>query len=129
MIFARIGAVLYGLWALLHVYAAYGVYRLAQGTEGMVQHRLEQQAAYLLVIALAVLAVAAIWTWRNRRVGYWINLALVSVADVIFLAVVVLPSDMPLTRGLIGPALWILAVIATTLGVIFPGRGHRRSPV
>lgn len=119
---ARAGAILYILWGLLHVGAAYGTYSLAQtAADPVVGARVEQMAAYLLVIAIATIAVAVRWNWRNAAFGYWFNLMLVSVADIIFLVVVVVPGHIPLGRGLPGPILWILAVIASTVA-------YRRRP-
>lgn len=115
MTLARIGALFYTLWALLHLFAAWGTYQLAQTAEGLLHHRVEQLAAYLLTISIVVLVVVP-WNWRNSGAGYWVNLALVSAADVLYIAVVVLPGDIPLLQSLAGPVLWILAAGFSTAG-------------
>lgn len=115
----RIGALLYLLWGLLHIYAAYGILALGRDLEeGLVQARLYQDAAFMGVIAVAVSAIALRGNWRNQVLAYWINLALVSVADIIFLALVVAPGYLSLARGLVGPILWLLAVAFTTHGYL-----------
>ena len=52
-----------------------------------------QFAAYMLAIALFAIAIAL---WRNDRLGYWLNLSVVSGADIIWVLVVVLPGYVPL---------------------------------
>lgn len=112
----RIGATLYFLWGILHLYAAYGIYKLGTDLEpGLVQARLFQDAAFMLIIALLAMAIAVWKNWNNDRIGYWLNLSIVSVADIIFLLLVVIPGYVPLGRGLIGPALWVAAVIFSTI--------------
>lgn len=117
MIWTRIGTAFYVLWGLLHLYAGYGTWQLAQAAStDALRARVEQMGVYLVVIAVAVLYVAVRHGWRGERFGYWFNLWLVSIADVIFLAVVVIPGHIPLERGLPGPVLWILALVFTTIG-------------
>jgi len=119
----RIGAVSYGLWGVAHVAAGWHVYQLALGVEpGLVQGRLFQDAAFLLLNALVAVAVAAALNWRNSRLGWWLNLTCVSITDVAFLVGLVLPGFVPLPAGLVGPALWLTGLAATTLGL-------RRHPV
>jgi hypothetical protein len=123
MTVARIGAAVYVLWGLLHLYAAYGIYRLgaAELEPSLLQARLFQDAAFMLAIAVVVLTTAVGWNWRNAPAGYWVNLAFVSVADIVFLLLVVLPGHVPLERGLIGPALWVLAAAFSTVGYLRRG--------
>jgi hypothetical protein len=70
----------------------------------------------LAALAVAVIAVAAVYNWFNNPAGYWLNLALTSVTDVGFILFVLVPGYLPLWPGLLGPGLWILAVIFSTLG-------------
>ena len=115
LMLARAGAVFYVVWGVLHIWAAWKISELALAQEGLVQGRLLQLAAYMLGIAATAIVVAVWLNWRNDRVGYWVNLAVVSFADIAFLLVIVLPGYVPLGRGLIGPALWVVALICTTL--------------
>ena len=120
---SQIGAILYIAWALLHINAAFQVYKLGKRRKaGMVQGRKYQNVWNLAAFAVAVTAVAVVYNWFNNPMGYWLNLALTSVTDVGFILFIVAPGYLPLWPGLLGPALWILAVIFSTLGqwVIHP---------
>lgn len=67
-------------------------------------------------MAVAVIVVAVVYNWVNHPVGYWLNLASTRVTDVGFIHFVVVRRYLPLWPGLLGPALWILAVLFSTLG-------------
>ncbi|HEY3345632.1 MAG TPA: hypothetical protein VGJ97_11930 [Anaerolineaceae bacterium] len=113
----QIGAIFYLAWGLLHVYAAFQVSKLGKRqTPGMVQGRIYQSVWNLAAFAIAVSVVAVVFNWSNSPLGYWLNLALTSVTDLGFILFVVAPRFLPLWPGLLGPALWILAVIFSTLG-------------
>ena len=114
-IFAKLGAVAYAAWGTFHVYVAWQIYTLGQTQEGIAQGRTYQLAAYMLTIALFAVIVAVTRNWRNDRMGYWLNLGVVSWADITWVLVVVLPGYVPLGRGLIPPAIWVTGAILTTL--------------
>jgi hypothetical protein len=114
---SQIGAIFYIAWGLLHLYAAFQVYKLGKRqVAGMVQGRIYQSVWNLAAVAVAVIAVAVVYNWFHHPVGYWLNLALTSVTDVGFILFVVVRRYLPLWPGLLGPALWILAVLFSTLG-------------
>ena len=115
-IYARLGAVAYAAWGIFHVYVAWQIYSLGLAEHGIAQGRLLQLAAYMLTIALFVVFVAVTRNWRNDTLGYKLNLGVVSWADAVWVAVVVLPGYVPLGRGLIPPAFWIMGAILTTVG-------------
>ena len=116
-LYARLGAVAYVLWGLLHLQAARLVYMLGDSLEpGMVQGRIYQDAFNLLFFALFGIAVAVMLNWKNSRSGYWLNLIVISAADIGFIVYVLLPGYVPLVPGGLGPLLWILAVVFSTLG-------------
>jgi hypothetical protein len=69
----------------------------------------------MLTIALFAIVIAVWRVWRNDRLGYWLNLAVVGWADIIWVLVVVLPGYVPLGRGLIPPAIFVLGALLTTL--------------
>ena len=118
MIFARIGAVLYLLWGLLHIVAAFKVYSLGQTLEqGMLQGRIFQGAWNLLFFAVFGIVVAVLYNWKNNQMGYWLNLIVVSVTDVGFIITILLPGYLPVFPGAIGPMLWLLALVFTTVGI------------
>ena len=78
---AKIGAVFYVLWGIFHLFAAFSVYKLAEGASGMVQGRLLQTAFYLLFFAVSGIVIALALNWRNDRQGYWMNGILIAFAD------------------------------------------------
>ena len=117
-IFAKTGAVLYVLWGLLHLQAARMVYALGDTLEpGIVQARVFQDAFNLVVFAIFAIVVAIAFNWKNSRLGYWLNLAVISAADIGFIWYVLMPGYAPLVPAGLGPLLWILAVIFSTLGI------------
>lgn len=115
----QIGAVLYVAWGLLHLRAAYQVYKLGSGMPaGMVQGRLYQSAWNLASFAVFVSVVAVVFNWHNSPLGYWLNLAAAGIADVGFIAFILAPGYLPARPGSLGPALWLLATLFSTLGVL-----------
>ncbi len=119
MIYARIGAVFYVLWGLLHLIAANKVYMLGQTLEsGMVQGRIYQDAFYLLFFALFGIVVAVVYNWKNSKLGYWLNLVVVSIGDIGFIVAVLIPGYLPFFPGSTGPFLWLMALVFTTIGIL-----------
>lgn len=116
---ARIGAILYVFWGILHIVAAYKVLVLGQSLEqGMVQGRLYQDAWNLLFFALFGIAVAVFYNWRNSKIGYWLNLVVVSAGDIGFIITILIPGYLPLFPGSLGPILWLLALAFSTLAIL-----------
>ena len=117
--FAKLGAITYVLWGLLHIEAARRVYMLGQSLDpGMVQGRIFQGAWNLLFFALFGIVVAVILNWRNSRLGYWLNLVVVSAGDIGFILFVIIPGYVPLVPGGLGPLLWVMALVFSTLGIL-----------
>src|SRR6187401_2317383 len=113
------GAVLYILWGLLHLFAASQVFKLGARLEkGMVKGRIFQIALNLACLAMIVIVIAVIYNWVNSPLGYWLNLALASITDIGFIIYILVPRYLPLNPGILGPALWILATIFSTVGII-----------
>ena len=122
-LFAKLGAVTYVLWGLLHIQAARLVYMLGQTLEpGMVQGRIYQGAWNLLFFALFGIVVAILLNWKNSRLGYWLNLVVISAADIGFIVAILMPGYVPLIPGGIGPLLWVLALVFSTLGILKTSR-------
>ena len=118
-IFAKVGAVAYVMWGILHIQAARLVFLLGGSLEpGMVQGRIYQDAFSLLFFAIFGIAVAVWLNWRNSRLGYWLNLVVISAADIGFIVYVLLPGYIPLVPGGLGPLLWVVAIIFSTLGIL-----------
>lgn len=117
-LFCRAGAVFYALWSILHLVAVNDQYRYALELEaGMTQGRLLQGATYLLAFALTAIFVAVFLNWRNSLTGYWINLAVVALADIPFILFVLVLGHMPIFPGVIGPLLWVTGLLFTTLAL------------
>ena len=118
-VFAKLGAVAYILWGLLHIQAARLVYMLGDTLDpGMVQGRIYQDAFNLLFFGLFGIAIAVMFNWKNSRLGYWLNLVVVSAADLGFIFYVLVPGYVPLVPGGLGPLLWVLALIFSTIGIM-----------
>jgi hypothetical protein len=112
---AKLGAVLYVCWGLLHFTAAYGVFKLAQNSSGMAEGRLMQTAFYLAAFAAAAIIFAIMLNWRNDQFGFWANAVMVGIADIPFILFVLVPGYAPWWPGLLGPLLWIAAVFFTAI--------------
>jgi hypothetical protein len=113
---AKLGAVLYVCWGLLHFTAAYSVLKLAQNSPGaMAQARLMQTAFYLAAFAAAAIIFAIALNWRNDRFGFWVNAVIVGIADIPFILFVLVPGNVPWWPGLLGPLLWIAAFFFAAL--------------
>lgn len=116
----KVGAVLYVVWGLLHLRAAYEVYQLTSqlSERSMVSGRIVQDAWNLGWIALFAIVVGIWLNWRNSPAGYWSNLVVVSLTDIGFILTILLPGYVALVPGLMGPITWILAVIFSTMGLL-----------
>jgi len=114
----QIGALFYVAWGVLHLYAAYQVYSKlgVRQPAGMLQGRIYQSAWNLACFALAAIGVALVFNWFNSPLGFWLNLGLTSVTDIGFLLFIIWPKYLPLWPGLLGPALWVLALLFSSLG-------------
>jgi len=74
------GAVLYILWGLLHLFAAFQVFKLGSRLEpGMVQGRIYQNALNLACFAIFVIVIAVVY--------------------------ILMPGYLPLRPGILGPTL------------------------
>ena len=136
----KIGAVFYALWGLLHI-AGGGLMFLQESganvlamvgtgnpaaipsdTSPLVDAVLTYHSFNLAWIGAFVLVVAVLLNWKNDRVGYWINLAVVSIVDLGLLFTTVLPGHMALGTAIPGIVLWIPALVFSSLAYM---RAHR----
>jgi len=125
----KIGAVMYFIWGLLHLKAAFSVYQLGTSLEaGMIQARIFQDAWNLLFFALVGITVAVIFNWHNSRLGYWINLITVSVTDIGFIAFVLVPGHLPVFPGILGPVFWVLGAVFSTIGLFASAKNTQTKP-
>lgn len=112
---ARLGAVSYLVWALLHFQAAWGTYKLGgHMPPGMAAGRVLQDSWNLAWFSIITIASAVGLNWRNDVRGWWVNLVTVSIADVGFILFVLVPGYMPVWPGLAGPVFWLLGLALTT---------------
>ena len=119
MVSARIGSGLYLVWGLLHLKAAYDEFVIGATLQsGIVQGKLYQGAWDLLFFALFAMVIAVKYNWQNDALGYWLNLVVVSAADIGFIIFVLLPGNVAFFPGVLGPIFWISAAIFTTIGMI-----------
>ena len=117
MVYAKIGSGLYVIWGLLHIVAAVQEFMLGASLEfGLVQGKINQGAWELLFVALTSIIIAVVYNWRNNRLGYWINILMVSIADIGFIIFVFLPGHVTFLTGILGPVFWISAAIFSTVG-------------
>jgi hypothetical protein len=127
-LFAKLGSITYVLWGILHIVAARKVYMLGQTLDpGMVQGRIYQDAWNLLFFALFGIVVGVFLNWKNSRLGYWLNLVVVSAGDIGYIVFVLIPGFVPLMPGALGPILWIVAVIFSTVGIVSVTEGVERT--
>ena len=117
MVLARLGALCYVFWGLLHYNAAYGLFQLADTVPAsVVRGRLQQDGFYLAGLATIGITVGVWLNWRNDRVGFWVNAVAISLADIPFVLFVLRPGYLPFWPGILGPALWIPGLSFTALG-------------
>ena len=115
----RLGSVSYFVWGLLHLQAAYSVYKVGASVEaGMVQGRLYQSAWNLLFFSVCAIAVALTLNWRNDRLGYWINAGVITLADTGFIFFVLIPGYISPWPGILGPVFWIGGWILTSIALV-----------
>ena len=118
MIMARTGSILYFIWGVLHIVAAFKVYTLGQSLEPeMVQGRIFQGAWNLLFFAFFGMVIAVKYNWHNSKLGYWLNLVVVSAGDIGFIIFILIPGYLPLVPGALGPLLWLLALAFSTAAI------------
>lgn len=127
MIFARAATFAYVLWGLLHINAAFLVYKLGLSLElGMIQGRIFQDAWNLMFFALFGIIVGVFLNWRNSKLGYWANLIVVSVGDIGFIVTMILPGYVPIMPGGLGPFVWLIAATLSTIAIVQAGRSVER---
>ena len=125
-LFAKLGSITYVLWGILHIVAARKVYALGQTLDsGMVQGRIFQDAWNLLFFAIFGIVVGIFLNWKNSRLGYWLNLTVVSAGDIGFILFVLIPGYVPFMPGALGPILWVLAVLFSTIGIMNTGKSEK----
>ena len=124
--FAKLGSITYVLWGILHIEAARKVFVLGQSLEpGMVQGRIYQDAWNLLFFAIFGIVVGISLNWKNSRLGYWLNLVVISAGDIGYIVFLLVPGYVPFMPGALGPIVWLLAVAFSTVGIMSVDQGEK----
>jgi hypothetical protein len=134
MLFARIGAVFFGLWGLLHLVGGSAILAttLANGpAAGFAFY--EQSGGEYPALAGAILAmnsftiawvgalvtvIAFTLNWRNDCSGFLLNVTLAGLMDVALVAFLLTPGFVSLGDALNGISLLVLAVVFSSLGLL-----------
>ncbi|MBP2371960.1 hypothetical protein [Pseudonocardia parietis] len=135
---ARIGAGAYVLWGALHLGVGVSMVVSAltdssRATAGELGAESTMFFVCAAVLGAQAIGVGVTLNRRNDRAGYWINLLTLGVVDAAFVPILVVPGHVDLIGGLSGPALWLVAAIATTTARLHDQRGvllrtPRRNP-
>jgi hypothetical protein len=117
---ARLATAFYVGWGLLHLIAARGIYDLASTVpEGLARARLEQGAWNLALFALQAMAVATLLNWHNNRIGYWLNIIIVGVVDLLYVLLLIVPGYIPASLAAwAGPITYLIAATFSTAGFL-----------
>lgn len=137
--FSKWGAVCYTLWGVMHamigaqilylnlmnstytvignLYSDSGPKPTPEYLGSVVPALMNQHGWNLLWFGIFATFVAIKLNWRGNLTGYWVNLAVVSLADIGFIAAVLIPGYIRVELGIWGPLLWMLAAVFTTLGI------------
>jgi hypothetical protein len=137
---SKAGAVFYALWGVAHVIGAglqlfvvtrHGGAALtalissAKPLDPATVTVPEAAEAFMMMgaynifwIGFLVTVVAVRMNWRNSDFGYWLNLVVVGAVDLGLLLAMLLPGHMAWSDGVVGVALFALAVGFSTFGRI-----------
>jgi hypothetical protein len=116
---AGLGALFYLAWSLLHLQSALAVFHLAAGmAPGAERARVQQDAWNLMFFTVVVFVTALTLSWRNSRLGYWINLCVVAAADMGFIVLMMAPGLVPFWPAALGPVLWLLAWACSAVALL-----------
>jgi hypothetical protein len=134
MVFARIGAVFFGLWGLLHLVGGSAILAAALGSGPAAGYAFyEQSAGAYPAVAGAILAmnsftiawvgalvivIAVTRNWRNECSGFALNLVLAGLMDVALVVFLLAPGYVTPGDALLGISLLVLAVIFSSLGLL-----------
>jgi hypothetical protein len=112
---AKVGAVSYALWSILHIIL--GASRLAEratnGTLSEAAGRLAQGHWTLLYLGIFGLILSA-FNWRNNAAAYWVAAFVISAEDIGFLLFPVAYGGLGFPASTVGPVLWIIGLIFTS---------------
>ena len=116
---AKIGAIAYALWSVLHI--ALGVSRLseraADGTLSEAAGRFAQ--GHWTLIYLGVFGLILSWfNWQNNKAAYWVAAFIITAEDIGFLLFPVMQGGIEFPASIVGPGLWIIGLVFTTIAYV-----------
>jgi hypothetical protein len=137
---AKIGAVFYLLWGIVHVAGAgMQLVALRSGGGGALGEMIATARTYdpatdpvpevasafmgmgafnLLWIGLLVSWIALRMNWKNSVAGYWLNLGIVGATDLGLVLFLLASGTMAWTDGSIGLSLYLFAAVFSTVGLV-----------
>ncbi len=119
MIYAKIGAIAYALWSLLHI--VLGIQRLAARAEfdqlTEAAGRLAQGHWTLVYLGVFGL-ILSYFNWKNTKWAYWVALFIISAEDIGFILFPVIHGGLEFPKSIIGPGLWMVGLIFTTIAYV-----------
>ena len=119
MIWAKIGAIAYALWSLLHIVlgATRVADRAADGTLAEATGRLAQ--GHWTLLYLGVFGLILSWfNWKNNAAAYWVAAFVISAEDIGFLLFPVWQGGTEFPTSVIGPGLWIIGLTCTSIAYV-----------
>ena len=113
---AKIGALAYALWSILHI--VLGVSRLseraADGTLSDASGRLAQ--GHWTLLYLGIFGLILSWfNWKNDKIAYWLSAFIISLEDIGFLLFPVAQGGLVPPASIVGPGLWLIGLAFTTI--------------
>jgi hypothetical protein len=134
MLYARIGAVFFGLWGLLHVIggsailmttlgsgpaAGFAFYEQSSGDFTSLAGAILAMNSFTIAwVGALVIAIAATMNWRNDCTGFLLNVALAGLMDVALVAFLLAPGFVSPGDALGGISLLVIAVIFSSIGLL-----------
>lgn len=123
MRYARIGAVFFALWGLLHVVGGaamlatsigsieggFGIFMKSAGSAGALANAVLQYHSFnILWFGFVVTVIAVTLNWRNSKPGLWFNVAIAGFADIGLVLFMLIPGYLSWGNGAQGIVLFLL---------------------
>lgn len=116
---AKIGALSYALWSLLHI--VLGAVRLSDraADDALAEAAGRLAQGHWTLLYLGVLGLVLSWfNWRNNATAYWLSAFIISAEDIGFLLFPVWYGGTGLPAAAVGPSLWLVGLIFTTIAYL-----------
>ena len=132
----KIGALFYIFWGMIHILggsaimlqdkasaqlAMQGTARPIEEFEHISNATLNGILSYhgfnIVWFGIFVIVVAIAFNWKNKIIGYWLNLTVISAIEIGLIVFMLIPENMLISDGSIGIVLFLLALTFTTIGL------------